>query len=272
MVIQPSGYSVEIPPEATAQQEGPFFGIHSGIITGVYNSNGWPFVHNLLKSSVARKFVDPVFGQFTSWNATVWFRKTGVKLNDDVFSALYPHGTTIIHHDSDEIVPYTGRESRVNEVLMMARAFAEDEGAGLDDGPDPPPGASPPPPTIANMGSCPPSPLPPTWTSYSGNDTWVYQQSTYIASLTIAMSSPEHSPERLPTAKNLPQGSQPHPSSQASTTSTLQFPSSQEAGSQLQLVIREARHRMRALVKMHHQDSAVESQICTEVILQLLTS
>ncbi|KDN33396.1 hypothetical protein RSAG8_13515, partial [Rhizoctonia solani AG-8 WAC10335] len=418
MAIQPTGLIIEIPPEATAQQQGPFFGIHNGVVNGVYNSDGWSFIHNLVKSGVARKFVDPIYGRFTLWNAAVWFRETGIKLDDvaaaqleelprpprqilsgEVFSALYPPGTTIIHHDRDIILPYIGRVSRNNHVLLMPRADFdgnEDDDTlndgtsdfeaeldqlepqlGLDnDNPGPgvasaapsqsepttvglldafshalPPSAvsmpevqgdathlighpptwvsrsgddtwvyhrstyiasptismsspersperpttdnqpsgsqpqylgsqathlighvPPPPPTIANTNSRPPSPQPPTWVSCSSDDTWVYHRSTYIASPTISMSLPERSPEH-PTTDNQPSGSQPqYLGSQASTSSSLPLPSSQDSSSQLHSVNREARHRMRTLSNMRHKDPIIESQICTEVILHLLAS
>jgi hypothetical protein len=57
-----------------------------------------------------------------------------------------------------------------------------------------------PPPTIANSASRAVSPAPFNLAgpSRSGDDTWVYHRSTYVASPTVAMSSPERSPERPP--------------------------------------------------------------------------
>ncbi|CAE6533538.1 unnamed protein product [Rhizoctonia solani] len=348
MAVVPTGLTIEIPKQATSQQGGPFFGVHCGVVNGVYSADNWPFIHTLLKSTVARKFIDPVFARFTLWNAAVWFRETGIRLDDDaaaqldelscsprqllsgeVFSALYPRGTTIIYNDNDIILPYTGRESRSNHVLMIPRAnFGDNEndnalshasndgdelgspqlelpGAGV--APEAPsqsnttnvplPSAmsthetrtrlstrgmvdatrrighvSPPPPTIAATDSRPASPQPPIWVSRDGDDRWVYHRSTYVTSPTIAMSSPERSPER-PHADNQPSDSQQqHPGSQMSTFSSLQFSSSQELGSQLQIVSREARHRMRILSNMRNRDPDVESRICTEVILHLLAS
>ncbi|QRW26070.1 hypothetical protein RhiXN_11147 [Rhizoctonia solani] len=353
MAVVPTGLTIEIPQQATAKQGGPFFGVHCGVVNGVYNSDDWTYIHTLLKSSVARKFVDPVFARFALWNAAVWFRETGIRLNDDaaaqlgelpcpprqilsgeIFSALYPRGTTIIYNDNDVILPYTGREPRLSHVLMIPRAnFSDNENddalshtcddnnelnpflSGTGVAPEAPsqsnttasklagtipnaappsatsaheirshPSArgraaatrrisqvSPPPPTIATAHSRPPSPQPSTWVSRGDDDRWVFHRSTYVASPTIAMSSPERSPEcSLP--DNQPSGSQQYTSSQTSICSSLQLTGSQESTSQSQIVSREARHRMRILSNMRNRDPSVESQVCTEVILHLLAS
>ncbi|KAF8668514.1 hypothetical protein RHS04_08976 [Rhizoctonia solani] len=318
MAIEATGLIVEIPPQATAEQEGPFFGVHSGVITGVYNLDNWLFVHNLLKSTVACKFIDPVFGQFTLWNAAVWFQETGVKLDEgaaaqlgelscpprqllsgEIFLALYPCGTTIIYHDRNIIVPYSGCEPQSNQVLMMSRAFGNNGTAntsnntGNPNQPDDPgagvalttslqlttatgnlPVTHPSiPRTIASTDLRPPSSQPPTWASCSGSNTWASYQSTYAASPTMTMSSPERSPKRLPTDSQLLSSQlEQHPGSQMSTSSSQQFPSSASLDGQLQIVMRKARHCIRILSNMCNKDPKVESWVCTEVILYLLAS
>ncbi|CCO34184.1 hypothetical protein RSOLAG1IB_11144 [Rhizoctonia solani AG-1 IB] len=331
MAASPPALVIELPPEATAQDNGPFFGVHCGVITGIYNVDGWPFVHALLKSAIARKFVDPVFARFKTWNTAVWFRKTGVKLDEtsanklgelarppreilsgEVFSALYPAGTTVVHQEYNIIVPYTGREVRDNQVFMMVRAFVDngnrdgsDNGSQLAIGhrhnnraaplPVPKPllssaslyethtqlgpsdtldtmrrgHDSPPPPTLANTDSRPPSPQPATSMPQHNNDAWVYHRSTYVPSPTIVMSSSEPSPKHPPTGS---MGSQQHFGSQASTSSGVQLPGSQELNGQLQIVIRKAHHRVCVLSNLRYKDPDIESQICTQVILHLLAS
>jgi hypothetical protein len=62
------------------------------------------------------------------------------------------------------------------------------------------PRAPSPPPTLANTESRAASPalFSSAGPSRGGDDTWVYHRATYVASPTVAMSSPERSPERPP--------------------------------------------------------------------------
>jgi hypothetical protein len=84
------------------------------------------------------------------------------------------------------------------------------------------PRAPTPPSTIANTASraASPAPFDSSGPSRVGDDTWVYRRSAYVVSPTVAMSSPERSPERPPLS------ALPH------NNSSQQFTSNQASGSQ----------------------------------------
>ncbi|KAF8670821.1 hypothetical protein RHS04_08539 [Rhizoctonia solani] len=262
MAVVPTGLTIEIPQQATAKQGGPFFGVHCGVVNGVYNSD----------NCVACKFVDPVFARFALWNAAVWFQETGIRLNDDaaaqlgklpcpprqilsgkIFSALYPRGTTIIYNDNDVILPDNENDDALSHTCddnNELNPFLSGTGVA----PEAPSQSNT---TASKLAGTIPNAAPPSATSAHEIRSHPSARGRAAATRRISQVSPP--PPTIATAHSRPPS--PQPSTWVSRGDDDRW-----------IVSCEARHCMRILSNMRNRDPSVESQVCTEVILHLLAS
>ncbi|KAB5589884.1 hypothetical protein CTheo_6667 [Ceratobasidium theobromae] len=212
---------IYLPAQASPSDEGPWYSIHAGLVTGIYTAKDWKFVRICCKSAPARQHLDPCWGKFYTWNQAVWHSKKGVELtvgsslnleemerptryiqSAEILSTVWPPGSTIVIDDDDVVLSYTGHEPLPVTVTIMPRA-----GACLADPPNdenqlghPPPPA--PVPMLAPARNRAPTPALAPFLARTSSQPPLSQPQPIL----LSQSAPQISP---PSQRALPQSSHP---------------------------------------------------------------